>query len=130
LNGNSSVALNYAAQDGNPYSGVSYYRLKQTDLDGNYNYSKIVSVNFDKKQIISVYPNPTTGTIFISGVGTNENSLRVEWLDASGRIVLHETASVQNGVATLNTNLSNGVYLLRFMSSDGSFKIQAVIIRK
>jgi hypothetical protein len=129
LNGNSAVALNYTAQDVNPYTGVSFYRLRQTDLDGNSTYSTVVSVSFDKKKALSVYPNPSKGTLYISGA-VNETSLKVEWFDISGRALLQQIVPVQSGLATLNTQFNNGIYLLKITSSDGSFKLQNVIIMK
>jgi hypothetical protein len=44
--GNSSVTLSYYYPDHNPVYGVSYYRLKQTDFDGQFSYSPIVMVNY------------------------------------------------------------------------------------
>ena len=38
------VLKKYTATDHSPYNGVTYYRLKQTDIDGKFAYSKIVSV--------------------------------------------------------------------------------------
>ncbi|UTW61547.1 T9SS type A sorting domain-containing protein [bacterium SCSIO 12741] len=59
--GNSSTLLNYASVDNNPYDGLSYYRLKQTDFDGQYKYSMVRSVNLEKLQnsSVDIYPNPT-----------------------------------------------------------------------
>ena len=57
--GNTSTLLNYSTIDDNPYFGISYYRLKQTDFDGQYSYSQIRSVNIrnegDSK--IEIFPN-------------------------------------------------------------------------
>jgi len=130
LGGNSSIPLHYIANDLNPYSGVSYYRLKQTDLDGNYTYSDIVPVNFDKNSFISVYPNPTRGTMYITGIDLNQNSLKIEWFDISGRSMLKETIPVQSGTATLNAQFNTGVYLLKITTSDGGINLQNVMIMK
>ncbi len=46
--GNSSNLLNYGAIDKNPYDDVSYYRLKQTDFNGQFKYSQVKSVNFSR----------------------------------------------------------------------------------
>ena len=43
--GNSNSILNYEIIDVNPFLGTSYYRLKQTDFNGKYSFSNIVSVN-------------------------------------------------------------------------------------
>jgi hypothetical protein len=129
-NGNSSVELNYNTQDPNPYAGISYYRLKQTDLDGKQQYSAIVSVDFIKRQSLSIYPNPTRGSIYVTGVDPSETSLKAEWFDLSGKLLLQGTVSAQGGAAMLTTNFNNGVYLLRLISSDGTFTVHSVIVLK
>lgn len=130
VGGNSSVELDYSSPDTDPYSGISYYRLKQTDQDGNYSYSKIVSVNLAKTQVLSIYPNPSSGVLFISGLGTTGNNLKVAWYDASGRSLLQQVVPVQNGIARLNPPFSSGIYVLRFMTADGAMTVQQIIINK
>jgi hypothetical protein len=44
--GNSNQRLNYEYIDDYPYHGISYYRLKQTDFDGKFEYFAPVAVNF------------------------------------------------------------------------------------
>jgi hypothetical protein len=46
VNGNGTTPLrnDYNSKDVRPYIGLSYYRLKQTDFDGTFEYSNIVSV--------------------------------------------------------------------------------------
>ncbi|OFY39124.1 MAG: hypothetical protein A2275_13400 [Bacteroidetes bacterium RIFOXYA12_FULL_35_11] len=62
--GNSNILLNYMVFDYNPYEGVSYYRLKQTDYDGKYTYSAWIAIEYYvvkevKKEVeVLVYPNP------------------------------------------------------------------------
>jgi len=59
--GNSTRALNYSATDDDPYLGISYYRLKQTDYNGEYSHSEIRPVeilsNLDLGNLL-VFPNP------------------------------------------------------------------------
>ncbi|HWY33816.1 MAG TPA: T9SS type A sorting domain-containing protein, partial [Nitrosopumilaceae archaeon] len=131
LNGNSDISLYYSAEDLNPFNGTSFYRLKETNLDGSFTFSKAQTVNFNnKKLLISVYPNPTSGALYVSGININETSLYVEWYDVSGRRLLQQTVTAQNGVATLNVYLKNGSYFLRAISSDGNTVTQNVIINK
>lgn len=58
--GNSNVNIEYFESDYNPYGGVSYYRLKQTDFDGNFEYFNIVPVKVDlsNKGEMNLFPNP------------------------------------------------------------------------
>ena len=58
--GNSNVNIEYFEVDYEPLQGVSYYRLKQTDFDGNFEYFNIVPVNVEllNKGEMSLFPNP------------------------------------------------------------------------
>ncbi len=131
LNGNSDVQLNYTGYDASPYNGLSYYRLKQTDLDGQEKYSVIQSVNFDQSSgHISVYPNPTRGQVFVSGITSYQNTVKIEWYDAGGKLLTQESASVSGGLAVLNPRFNNGIYLLKIITAEGRFTFQQVIIMK
>ena len=60
-NNNSSSPLDYSFTDVAPLSGINYYRLKQTDLDGSYEYSRYVTVQFNENiRELTLYPNPAT----------------------------------------------------------------------
>ncbi len=70
---NSNTETNYSFTDKNPFAGKSYYRLKQTDIDGNSTYSDLVAVNYDAttETSLGIYPNPANGsqvTLHISGL--------------------------------------------------------------
>jgi hypothetical protein len=59
-NGNCTSEQYYSAVDANPFNGISYYKLNQTDRDGKSTYSKVVSVTIDDSFDFSIYPNPLT----------------------------------------------------------------------
>jgi PKD-like domain/Metallo-peptidase family M12/Secretion system C-terminal sorting domain len=84
--GNSASLLNYAFIDENPFKGVSYYRLKQTDFNGDYSYSNIVSVYFEGENKFVIYPNPASSTLTISCENNSPNKIII--YDSSGRIVM------------------------------------------
>ncbi|MCF8238667.1 MAG: T9SS type A sorting domain-containing protein [Saprospiraceae bacterium] len=67
--GNSTQINHYQVYDDYPFSGISYYRLKQTDYNGTFTYAKIVGVDiqFEEYPQTVIYPNPTTNKISISG---------------------------------------------------------------
>ena len=62
--GTSTRPKAYGAVDGMTLPGKWYYRLKQTDYDGSYTYSKLIAVNVPESMARTVYPNPTDGTSF------------------------------------------------------------------
>lgn len=128
--GNSNNKITYTTTDLEPYSGISYYRLKQTDVNGNSRYSRAVIVSLVKQQTITAYPNPSAGTLYVSGINTSKVNLTFGWYDTGGKLVKHQTVPVTNGLARLETSLKNGMYLLKFIADDGSMKMQQIIINR
>ncbi|MCO5259999.1 MAG: T9SS type A sorting domain-containing protein [Crocinitomicaceae bacterium] len=57
--GNSLKPISYSAFDKSPLNGTSYYRLVQTDFDGNQTTSPIATITFDGAKG-RLYPNPAT----------------------------------------------------------------------
>lgn len=118
--GTSYHPLQYSLLDENPLTGLSYYRLKQTDFDGTFSYSDIVSVQLDKKVDLKalkyqVFPNPATDMIFVD-IAEEAN---VELLDALGRRLDIPAQSASAAGMTLPlTGLSPGIYYLRIRAED------------
>jgi hypothetical protein len=61
--GNSLTQKAYSFTDDYPFTGTAYYRLKQVDFNGEYDYSKTIAVNFEGTQVfddnsVVIYPNP------------------------------------------------------------------------
>lgn len=65
--GSSNDLLSYTSYDHNPHPGLSYYRLKQTDFDGQHSYSEARSVEIKTytSPKTRVYPIPTDGLITV-----------------------------------------------------------------
>jgi hypothetical protein len=61
-NGNNSDRLNYSFTENNP-SGTLFYRLKQVDFDGSFEYSEVrrVQVSLPKVVDATIFPNPMVG---------------------------------------------------------------------
>lgn len=65
-NGNSIILNNYTFTHTHPANGINYYRLKQIDHNGEFSFSKTISINL-KRDGLSIFPNPTSGAFtFIS----------------------------------------------------------------
>ena len=117
--GNSSQMLNYNTVDENPYSEVSYYRLKQTDYDGSFEYSKVVSVNLISKQEASVfiYPNPTSGILTIKGDASELEELFISNVLGQNVIsLLNIISRKENHIIIDLSNLKKGFYTVKTKS--------------
>jgi hypothetical protein len=113
--GNSSSVLNYSYTDLHPYSGVNYYRLKQTDYDGHYSYSDVVAVNFNNRQKFYSAYNSTTQELNIAYYSAGKCVNKITLYDLNGRRVFDlekESEAGQNNYFIPAAFLSKGMYFL------------------
>lgn len=121
--GNSVERLDYAAVDASPLTGTSYYRLKQTDLDGAATWSSTEVVFLATPDALSLFPNPAT-TAFT--VLYNGPTVPFDVFDAQGRSAHPVLVRYGPGRAEVNVSgLAPGVYTLRFA---GDVKARRVVI--
>ena len=110
--GNSTQPLHYSATDAHPLSGVSYYRLKQTDFNGQFSYAPIVAVQFEKSgSLFFVYPNPSEGDIHVQCPGDAEEVVTMTITDIAGR----EMVTAQQTIGELQQqtfHLPAGVFMI------------------
>lgn len=117
--GNSSTLLKYFTKDTNPFYGTSYYRLKQTDYDKNYSYSKIISVYINKKsplEIISINKETENTYNTLIHLGNNP-SFNLEIINISGDVVFSSQYNYTSDyLIKINFNISDfekGLYILK-----------------
>ncbi|MEM6641857.1 MAG: DUF2341 domain-containing protein [Bacteroidota bacterium] len=138
--GNSSDLLNYTFLDKQPYVGISYYRLKQTDFDGSFTLSYVVTVNMDIKNALSyeiaLYPNPAKleegATLHISNM-TPGLKLMTRIISMDGKIVESRGVTVdRSGEISehylLSSGAARGNYLIS-IESEGRVDYRRVIFR-
>lgn len=108
-NGTTSQIQNYNLTDAQPYDGTSYYRLKQVDFNGQFEYSDIQQVFIERESGIVLYPNPASSQINVQIPGTIEaNQYRV--INLQGQVL--QTGDLQNGAFSLDvSSLAKGAYL-------------------
>ena len=112
-NGNSSTKKSYSFNDKNENASVTYYRLKNVDLNGKYTYSDIKTVKgIGAVSDVTVFPNPARTNSKISLVGINENS-SIQLLDFSGKILKNINSNTMNSF--ILTDIKNGNYLIRII---------------
>jgi len=109
-NGNSTLPITYTFTDNQPATGVNYYRLKMMDLDGQFEYSDIVSLNFNMVQAgIRIFPNPGRD---MEHLYTSQQIRKIIIFNSMGDLVKVINAKAESdGSYPINTqDLPNGVY--------------------
>ena len=86
------------------------------------------SQQIEEYKSLQVYPNPSTGTMYISGGNISDKEWQVEVLDVTGRVLLKQTVPVNKGVAVLDSDLPPGAYFVALKGSYGNSLIKKVMI--
>lgn len=116
-NGNSMNIIKYQYQDVNipTQDDPIYYRLKQVDFDGAFEYSPIVYVKSGEEHMANVYPNPAIDFINVS---KNGYRFSVKILDRNGTIVELRENEMDNTQIPVD-QLPNGFYIVQIVSRTG-----------
>ncbi len=116
-NSHSPGTNSYSFTDMNITSGANFYRLKEINLDGNFAYSQVISLNYSKFGW-SILGNPFHNNTMLQLQLDKQANISVQVFSISGKIV----QSINEGniapgtysIALLNSvNVSAGVYLVK-----------------
>lgn len=119
--GNSNTLQEYRFTDSPdiaPGIQTVYYRLKQTDFDGNYEYFGPIAVSFSTNSSWTFTLNNTIDNQYLSGnlSLTEEKNIQIDILDLNGKIIKQESFYANKGANLIQTDillLDKGMYFLR-----------------
>lgn len=128
--GTSNYMNSYQTIDKDPHDGIAYYRLKQVDFDGEYAYTKIISVAFTRIGNIRVYPNPSTGIFTLDFDENVRGEYEVNVYDLKGnrvttKFVVIEKNSDENHLIDL-TNFDKGIYFMNVSNGKESINLKVI----
>jgi len=131
--GISAGPLNYEILDTDAEDGLSYYRLRMIDTNGDKEFSEVISVLREKGALI-VYPNPVEDEIRWSFAQEGASEARV--FDALGKLVLGADAQFGSIQGPSVQRLLPGPYTLTLIDANSNtiarcrfLKLQAPIVR-
>lgn len=130
--GNTNDVRYYDFTDQQPHSNYNYYRLKQTDFNGDEFYSTVLLLRDADELSFMVSPNPAHETLVIE-IETNEDAVtKIELYDLAGRLLMVENLKTVKGnnLSIMNiSQLSNGTYMLKVSSVDTAFERVIKIVK-
>ena len=127
-NGTSSLQHDYAFTDKQPLNGVSYYRIKQVDLDGRFTYSVVIAIRFGGgSSYTAVYPNPAKDLLHLQ-FGGKEKTVTVNIFDAAGKLIESQRKENQPVIDINISKLASGIYYLE--ASDGKVSGKTKFIKE
>jgi hypothetical protein len=115
--GNSNEVRSYQLTDNQPYSGISYYKLRQTDFNGDFEEFAPVAVLLSNSNVISanVFPNPSSDLVSVSLNSKMVDQGLIQIFDVAGALVWQQNIQTKDGANLFQFDVSNlavGKYII------------------
>lgn len=125
--GTTTTEQKYSYLHKNPVSGITYYRLRQVDYDGSYEYFIIRSIDVKGNNgEVFIYPNPATSHVVLSNVALGTS---YQVLDTQGRVLVSTRTADQGSIVLDTSTLPQGTHLIRF-TKDGKTETKRFVVNK
>lgn len=129
--GNTTSLNYYTTYDENAPGGLSYYRLKQVDFNGDQSYSPVINIKNTSEPFfpLLIYKDSNDNLIInYNSLSTQEVLLKIN--DMAGKTVMKYNAAVMEGFSQIKIpeeNLKQGVYLVELHESNGKIQLGKIL---
>ena len=133
--GTSNTFTNYTANDSKTFDGINYYRLKQIDNDGRFNFSNIISTKnslANSWASIALYPNPVKEKLTILINTTIQENIFISIFNMYGQQIFAINKLVAAASTPINIeikNLPQGFYTLKINGQKNETPITKTFIK-
>jgi Zn ribbon nucleic-acid-binding protein len=129
--GTSTEGGSYLFVDQYPVEGLQYYRLKQVDFNGEFEYSQTILVKSANKFSInspSIYPNPTSNNVVNMVIPIGEELSEIIVYDNGGKAfsVNFETVGTYSFIIS-SSSMPIGVNIIRIITDKSSYNKKLII---
>ncbi|MES1214458.1 MAG: T9SS type A sorting domain-containing protein [Bacteroidota bacterium] len=126
--GNSATTKHYTINDNHPANGNNYYRLKMSDKDGSYTYSKVIMIQINAASTgMSIYPNPASDNVVMTHPATKGAGITL--YNTSGIAIVNATVAANTTQTRINVQpLAKGIYFAVW--ENGTEKTSIQLIKK
>ncbi len=115
-NGTSAEEAYFSFVDRNLNTDTYYYRLKQLDFDGTYEYSEMKTLKLEGHTEIRVYPNPVVSVLTIQKSDLEDNTLNWEVLNSNGQPL--KQGRLTSEVSVDMQTWPAGIYIIRIQNDN------------
>ena len=136
--GNSNARLNYSYIDDVVESGVIYYRLKQTDFDGKFEYFPPKSINNEEEtssslSIRTIKPNPFTDQFTMEIVSEDYSIANLVITNINGKQEYSSQINIDEGITEYiyqeGSSLPSGIYVVNLIR-EGQETVTSKIVKR
>jgi len=121
---NTEEVSSYNFLDRNPLSGPAYYRLKQVDFDGTFEYSPRIEILPEKGRIshVSIGPNPFSDRLQVDFRAADAAKVQIQLFSSSGQLIKSEPYQVVMGSNAIlfypSAALNPGMYFIQVLENE------------
>lgn len=134
--GNSNRDIDYIYYDrslpmARSIDNIFYYRLKLTDLDGQYKYSETRGVNMGRLEgLVSIYPNPATDIINVdlTDMDLHEGIIHLSVYDNTGKAIISKEVNGAGIEPIQASNMAAGSYQVVVKQGDTTHRKQIIVV--
>ncbi len=136
--GTTSEEQIYNFTDVTPIQDVNYYRLKQVDFDGSYEYTPIIAIDVNSDEIrtaiVKIHPNPTNRILNIQLQSANDTEFKLTVVDIAGSIVHIRNIEADRGLnspfALDVENYPSGVFIISLYDINTGNRLEAKFMKE
>ena len=134
--GNSNRDIDYIYYDrslpmARSIDNIFYYRLRLTDLDGQYDYSETRGVNMGRLEgLVSIYPNPATDIINVdlTDMDLHEGIIHLSVYDNTGKAIISKEVNGAGIEPIQASNMAAGTYNVVVKQGDTTHRKQIIVV--
>lgn len=104
----SKISTTYRYEEEMLPKGTYYYRVKEVDVDGKYDLTRITSVRVEGTETVRVYPNPATDVITVESA---QKMSKIQIFSSTGTL-LRTVEPAQQSVQLNISGLPKGLYVI------------------
>jgi hypothetical protein len=130
--GNSTSQTSYQYTDLYPNEGLNYYRVKQTDFNGQFSYTDIKSVFYEPSITTRLYPNPVEPgqKVHIQSSLINADSVSVWITNPQGQKEMLYPEIIKNHIEVIiPSSFKNGIYIMQLVDEKGQRQFQKILVK-
>ncbi|MDX2284126.1 MAG: T9SS type A sorting domain-containing protein [Bacteroidia bacterium] len=132
--GTSSQPQTYTFTDANPPGGTVYYRIRQTDYDGQHSFSAVVEAAWEAPAFsMYFFPNPVADQGTLRVMADQDGPAVIQVMDQQGRTVARAETGLragQNDVEFAADTWAPGLYVVELRRSGGGAPVTLKVIKR
>ena len=131
--GSSNINQFYNFLDNNIKTNINFYRLKQVDFNGKYNYSKVVKIGGNAsidEEVFTVFPNPSKDFAAVQIKDFARENYQVSLYDIKGKLIQNSTLYQGSTIVYFDLRrLYNGEYIIKLAKGSEVFAKKILVLK-